>query len=49
MIKKNKSKNKQAVLKIDGCFVKVNFIPKSDDTIKIAHLKKLILNGLAKS
>ena len=42
-------KNKQIEMTVDGCIVKINFIPNQNKTTKIEAVKKMMLSGLAKA
>lgn len=39
---------KQISMDVDGCAVKLNFIPKSKETARIETVKRMILSGLSK-
>ena len=42
------AENKQIEMTVDGCIVKINFLPNQSKTAKIETVKRMILNGLAK-
>ena len=43
------AENKQIKMTVDGCSVKINFIPQNEKATKMESVKRMILNGLAKT